>query len=103
MTAYDNWLEKPYQDAYAEQEAIEAVTEELLANECDYQNPSVFLEAINEGACLDDDAVYARLKEILAKGHSYAEIGELVYDAVVAYCEANAIDRAESIIQVRKK
>jgi hypothetical protein len=103
MTAYDNWLEKPAQDAYAEQEAIEEVMEELLASECDCQNPSVFLEAINEGGCLDDDAVHARLKEILAKGHSYADIGELVYDAVVAYCEANATDRAESIIQLRKK
>jgi len=103
MTAYDNWLEKPAQDAYAEQEAIEEVMEELLASECDCQNPSVFLEAINEGACLDSDFVHARLTEILAKGHSYADIGELVYDAVVAYCEANATDRAESIIQLRKK
>lgn len=103
MTAYDNWLEKPYQDAQAEQEAIEATMEELLANECNCQSPSVFLEAINEGGCLDDDAIHARLKEILARGHSYADIGELVYDAVVAYCEATATDRAESIIQLRKK
>lgn len=103
MTAYDNWLEKPYQDAYAEQEAIEEVMEELLAGECDCQNPSVFLEAINEGGCLDDDDVYARLKEILANGHSYADIGEVVWDAVSKYCEGNAADRAESIIQLKKK
>ena len=103
MTAYDRWLEKPAQDYYAEQEAFEEVVEELLVGELDWKNPSVFLEAINEGACLDDDNVHARLKEILAQGHSYADIGELVYDAVVAYCEATAIDRAESIIQFRKK
>jgi len=103
MTAYDNWLEKPFQDACAEQDAIDEIVEELLADECNIQNPDVFLEAINEGACLDDKIVKDRLAEILAKGHSYADIGELIYDAVNAHCEANAIERAESIIQLRKK
>jgi hypothetical protein len=103
MTAHDNWLEKPYQDAYAEQEASEELVEELLADECNIQNPSVFLEAINEGACLDSDEVLAELKIILERSHSYAELGELVWDAVSQYCEATATDRAESIIQLRKK
>jgi len=61
------------------------------------------LEAINEGACLDDKIVHERLKQILEKGHSYADIGELIYDAVNAYCQTTANDRAESIIQLRKK
>jgi hypothetical protein len=103
MTAYDRWLEKPYQDACAKQEAIEEVVEELLQDECNPQNPSVFLEAINEGACLDNDFVHSRLAEILAKGHSYADIGELVYDAVVEYCESTANTRAESVIKFRNK
>lgn len=103
MTAYDRWLEKPYQDACAKQEAIEEVVEELLEDECNPQNPSVFLEAINEGACLTSDHIHARLAEILAKGHSYADIGELVYDAVVEYCESTANIRAESVIQFRNK
>jgi hypothetical protein len=103
MTAYDSWLEKPYQDAYAEQEAIDEIVEGLMQTECNPQDASVFLEAINEGGCLNDDNVHKRLKEILAAGHSYADIGELVYDAVVGYCEANAIDRAESIIKIRRK
>ena len=103
MTAYDRWLEKPYQDACAEQEAIAEVVEELLSDECNPQNASVFLEAINEGGCLDSDYIHERLLEILSRGHSYADIGELIWDAVVDYCEGNATDRAEAIIQLRKK
>jgi len=102
MTAYDRWLEQPYQESCAEQEAIEEVIDELLEDECNPQNASVFMEAINEGACLDSDRVHARLKEILAQGHSYADIGELVWDEVFSYCQANAADRAESIIKLRK-
>ena len=102
MTAYDNWLEKPYQDASEKQDAIDEIAEELLTNECNSQDPSVFMEAINEGACLTNERVYNRLKEILAKGHSYAEIGELVWDEVNAYCEETAIQRAEQIITLRK-
>lgn len=103
MTAYDRWLEKPYQDACAEQEATEELVEQLLEDECNIQNPNVFLEAINEGGCLDSDQVFAELKSILERGHSYAELGELVWDAVSQYCEAEATNRAESIIQLRKK
>lgn len=102
MTAYDKWLEQPFQEACAKQEAIEEVAEELLADECNPQNPSVFMQAINEGGCLDNPHVFEQLKTILAKGHSYADIGELVYDAVLAYCNATADMRAESIIQLRK-
>lgn len=103
MTAYDRWLEKPYQDACDRQDAIDEIIEELLDDELDWRNPSVFLEAINEGACLDSKDIHTRLKEILAQGHSYADIGELVYDAVLEYCNTTAEARARRIIQIRKK
>lgn len=103
MTTYDNWLEKPYQDAYAKQEATDELVEELLTGEYNIQDPTVFLDAIRNGDCLGSDEVFYKLKEILERGHSYAEIGELVWDAVSQYCEETATDRAEAILEFRKK
>ncbi len=103
MTAYDNWLEKPYQDAYAKQEATDELVEELLTGEYNIQDPTVFFDAIRNGDCLGSDEVFSKLKEILERGHSYAEIGELVWDAVSQYCEETATDRAKAILEFRKK
>lgn len=103
MTAYDNWLEKPYQDAYAKQEATDELVEELLAEDFNIQDPIVFLDAIRSGDCLGSDEVFDKLKKILESGRSYAEIGELVWDAVSQYCEETATERAEAILEFRKK
>lgn len=103
MTVYDRWLEQPYLDAEAQQEAIEEVYVNLLNDECNPQNPSVFMEAINEGACMSTDRVYEQLKKILSRGYSYADLGHLLWDEVVAYCEGTAMNRAESIIMNGKK
>lgn len=103
MTVYDRWLEQPYQDEYERQDAIDELTEELLEGECNPQNPSVFLEAINEGACLSTDEAYKELQAILHRGHGYDDIGRLVWNAVSDYCADTARDRAESIIIHGKK
>ena len=101
MTNYDRWLEKPYQDDCAREDEHNEVVEELLEGECNPQNPDAFMEAINEGACLSGKEFGESLKKILDKGHSYADLGELVWDAVSAYCNETAELRAESIIQLR--
>jgi len=103
MTAYDKWLEAPFQNACEEQDEVNEVVEQLLADECNAQDPSVFMEAINEGACLDSPQVFEKLKKILEQGHSYEDIGHLVWDAVNAYCEETAENRAETIIHFRKQ
>lgn len=102
MTAYDRWLEKPYQDHADERDEFDAIVEELLDDELNPTNPDVFMEAINEGACLDNKLFNEKLKEILsAKNHQ--ALGALVNDFVVAYCTVTAESRAESIYTMRRK
>jgi len=100
MTAYDKWLEAPIQAHYEEQDAISDIVEKLMDDELDPRNPYVFMQAINEGACLDNKEFNTALKEILeTKNHD--ELGKLVYDFVVDYCQDEAISRAEAIMQMR--
>lgn len=101
MTAYDRWLEAPIQAHYAEQEAISDIVEQLLEDELNPRDPDVFMQAINEGACLDNKEFNQALKEILDT-KNYDELGKLVYDFVVDYCQDEAVNRAEAIIHMRK-
>jgi HEAT repeat protein len=100
MTAYDRWLEAPIQAHYAEQDAISDIVEQLLDDELNPRDPDVFMQAINEGACLDNKEFNQALKEIL-KNKNYDELGKLVYDFVVDYCQDTAVIRAEAIIKMR--
>lgn len=100
MTAYDKWLEAPIQAHYEEQEAISDIVEQLMDDELDPQNPNVFMEAINEGACLDNKTFNAALKDLLDE-KNYDELGKLVYDFVVDYCQDTAVLRAEALIKYR--
>lgn len=101
MTAYDRWLEKPFQEACEREEAFNDIVEQLMDDELDPQNPNVFMQAINEGACLDNKTFNAGLKEIL-QTKNFDELGKLVYDFVVDYCQETAELRAKAIIQMRK-
>ena len=101
MTAYDKWLEAPIQAHYEEQDAISDIVEQLMEDELDPRDPSVFMQAINEGACLDNKEFNEALKQIL-ETKNYDELGKLVYDFVVDYCQDTAVIRAEAIIQMRK-
>jgi hypothetical protein len=100
MTAYDRWLEAPIQAHYDEQDAISDIVEQLIENELNPRDPSVFMQAINEGACLDTKEFNTALKQIL-ETKNYDELGKLVYDFVVDYCQDTAVIRAEAIIQMR--
>ncbi len=91
MTAYDNWLEAPYQEAAERDEAIDAMAEELMEGECNPHDPDVFLGAI-DNACLH--AVKEKIAAAIAVGVSGHEaIGKVVWDAVYHHCldEANSI------------
>lgn len=102
MTAYDRWLEAPAQAHYSEREAFLDIVEQLMDDELDPQNPDVFMQAINEGACLDNKTFNAGLKEIL-QTKNFDEIGKLVYDFVVDYCQEEAETRAKAIMQMRTR
>lgn len=100
MTAYDRWLEAPIQAHYEQQDAISDIVEQLMEDELNPRNPNVFMQAINEGACLDNKTFNAALKDILDK-KNYDELGKLVYDFVVDYCQDEAVERAEALIKYR--
>jgi hypothetical protein len=101
MTAYDRWLEKPCLDSADERDEFDAIVDELLDSELDPSNPNVFMEAINEGACLDNKFFNTKLTEILS-AKNYQALGLLVSDFVVAYCIEVAESRAESIYTMRR-
>lgn len=100
MTAYDRWLEKPFQEACEREEAISDIVEQLMEDELNPRNPNVFMQAIHEGACLDNKTFNAALKDIL-DAKNYDELGKLVYDFVVDYCQNTAVLRAEALIKYR--
>lgn len=88
MTAYDRWLEAPYQEQCEREDAIDSLAEELLESECDPKDIDVFLSAI------DDCCLYAakeQIAEAIAKGYSNTEaIGKAIWNAVYEYCKNEA-------------
>lgn len=88
MTAYDRWLEAPYQEACERDEAIDEMVEQLLDGECDPHDVDVFLSAI-DNACLY--AMKEQIAEAIAKGHSGHEaIGKAIWSAVYEHCKTEA-------------
>lgn len=93
MTDYDRWLEQPYQEQAARDDAIEQLVEQVLQEEeYDPTHADTFLQAI-------DDAVLYAVKEKLAlalkdptPGH--AALGKVIYDAVYDYCYNQADNEA---------
>lgn len=85
MTAYDRWLEQPYQEAAERDDAIDEMVESLMQDECDPQNVDVFLDALaNE--CLEK--IPLKLAEALKAGHE--ALGRVIADAVRDYCVTQA-------------
>ena len=97
MTAYDDWLEQPFQEAEARLEAIEARTDELteIGGEWDAQDYHVFTNALADD-CLKN--YEQEIKNILATGNGYALLGEVVWSAVTEYCNAQAEEQATTEI-----
>jgi len=101
MTAYDRWLEAPYQEACEREEAIDEMAEQLLEGECNPHDVDVFLDAI-DNACLH--AAKEKIAEAIAVGVSGHEaIGKVVWFAVFEHClnQANSLaaDRYNSGIR----
>ena len=93
MTAYDRWLEAPYQEAAERDEAIDAEAERLLDDEYDIKKFDVFVDA------LANDCIYmakTEIEEALAKGDKH-RLGELIFDSVSEqlnlWAETEAADR----------
>jgi hypothetical protein len=96
MTAYDDWLEQPFQEAEARLEAIEQRAEELLEDQWNPKNIDNFIAAA-EGGGLDpyrSDIANA----INNKLAGTSLLGELVWHAVYDYCYKEAQEQARSEI-----
>jgi len=93
MTDYDRWLEQPYQEQAARDDAIEFLVEQVLQEEeFDPTNPDTFLQAI-------DDATLYGVREKLAialkdPNVGHAALGKVIYDAVYEHCYRKAEDEA---------
>lgn len=96
MTAYDDWLEKPYLDASERDEAIDNEIDLLLDTEWRPTDIKVFMHAI-DNACLYADQ--SQLLEILNTNAPWEELGRYVFKAVQTYCVNSAIQQAESTIK----
>jgi hypothetical protein len=91
MTAYDRWLEAPYQEAAERADALDEIAEALMEDECNPRDVDVFMEALAND-CLE--GVRAKLELAIADGNKGKEkIGEVIWDAVYAWCA----DQAENL------
>lgn len=92
MTAYDRWLEAPYQEAAERDDSIDAESERLLEDECNPENIDNFLDAISN-ECLEP--VKEKLADAIQEGKGdFAEIGKIVWQAVYQYWRDQADSQA---------
>ena len=95
MSNYDRWLEQPYQERYAEEDAIDQEVEALLADEYDIKKFDVFMDAIANDA-LYADKYQKLITDALQTGDRLA-LGQAVFDAVAEmldrWAEDHAVDR----------
>jgi hypothetical protein len=97
MTAHDDWLEKPYLDQEARDQAIDNEIDRLLETDYNPAKVKVFMDAI------DNNCLYAdqeKLAEILNKNAPWEELGRYVFKAVQTYCVNSAIQEAQTIINL---
>ena len=95
MTAYDRWLEQPYQEQAERDEIIDEEVERLLSEEFDPLDVSNFMEAIMFdvlGNYVDD------IQEALTDPHpQFEKLGRVIFDAIYAHwrnkAESLAADR----------
>lgn len=88
MTDYDRWLEAPYQEAAAKQEAIDEVAEQLMEGECNPHDVDVFLDAIDNACLYEFREKLAEAIKVGVSGHE--KIGKVIWSAVYAHCTATA-------------
>lgn len=82
MTSYDSWLEQPYQDKYAEEDAIDEIKERIL-DELEPNTLSKLCEGVGE------DSLYRREEEIeeALKARDFESLGRLIWAANWEYWE----------------
>jgi len=92
MTAYDNWLEQPYQEKYAREDAVEERFDQLCREPafdcCNFDN---FIEAINDEVLTPEKE---RIEECL-NAHKFEQLGRLIWARVSDYYEEKAQKQAE--------
>lgn len=95
MTAYDDWLEKPYLDEDEKQDAIDDEIDHLLQTEFNPTDVEVFLNAIDNG-CLNADK--DQLIQTIKDNAPWEELGRYVFKAVQTYCIDHAIKQATKTV-----
>lgn len=100
MTAYDTWLEKPFQDNEAKAEAIQEIAEGLMENKYNPRDIDVFMQALFDGALDDSETQIADAIKLGNKG--FEALGKAIWQAVHDYCEVNADAEAIRIFNQRK-
>ena len=100
MTAYDDWLEKPYDNQAKIDQAIDDEIDHLMRTEFNPNIVDVFLNAI-DNCCLY--AIKDAIAKTLKDNAPYEELGRLIFEAVQTHCIDNAIQQAQTNINERRK
>lgn len=93
MSAYDRWLESPFQEQCRAEEAIEELQQELLKTDYNIDDFNNFMDAIN---C---DCLYDKQESIVSaiEQRDTHQLGRIIYDAVItkleSWAESEAIER----------
>ena len=100
MTAYDDWLEKPYDDQDKIDQAIDDEIDHLMRTEFNPNNVDVFLNSI-DNACLY--AIKKSIEKTLQDNAPFEELGRLIFEAVQTHWIDSAMQQAQTNINEKRK
>lgn len=97
--SYDNWLEAPYQEAYAHEDVVQERIYELLKDKYNVANFDNFYEAITDIDLKQYDQLKEKLSDAL-ESNNFEHIGRTLWsfvcDKMERYAENEAMEDYEN-------
>jgi hypothetical protein len=93
MTAYDRWLESPFQEQCRQEDFLEERINELMMGEYDPYKPKNIVEAIYEDCLYSKEGDLEQFADLMAKREVTA-LGRMVFGRIIDYWERKAEEHA---------
>ena len=93
MTAYDRWLESPFQEQCRQEEFLEERVNELMMNEYNPYTTKNIIEAIMEECLFSKEGDAEQLADLMER-REVTMLGRMVFGRIVDYWERQAENQA---------
>ena len=93
MSAYDRWLESPFQEQCRQEEFLEDRVNELMMGEYNPFTPKNIVEAIYEDCLYSKEGDLEQFADLMAKREVTA-LGRMVFGRIIDYWERQAENQA---------